>query len=891
MARIETWFDQDLNNTVKVRYIDGNLFSQDNAGNLIGVRLSRNGTPYSGGGTVSANVIRPDGTTVAVPGTLSGNAATVVLPQAAYAVLGAVSIIVKLTVNGAVTTISASIANVYQSSTDVVVDPGTIIPSIETLIAEIEAAVASIPADYSSLWATIAPAFSSSTEYTAGQYVTYNSGFYRFKRSHTGSWVSGDVVPVNVGGELTTITGLISGVGEELSEFKTEISEETRNLWEFGDTGSFVEQKNYTVNYPAGTYNFSVFAESDGTDTNESDIYLTLADETTVVLRFLRGRLSSAHCTVTSKIVNVKFYAENNYNNSVGDTASYSSIQVENGDRETKYIPHTSATDFKAREDISSTKAAFDLPNEIQSSYTFGAMDVNGDHNPSVGATFSISVSFGDRFLISGYKYNQYFPLFLFGQSGVIVGYDSAPRTNDRDYYNVPVEIGENCDTLYVNGISAEDPAVIMKYSENDVGEFVRYSAERTSNMWPYGNIYKFERQAEFNVYLPSGGYTLAADVESTDTDGSICGVVFIYTDDTQLYWGISRGTGARTTFTLEKDVKKIRLYAGGAWSTSEGDKASFCNIQITKGFAKYVYAPYVSAVDYKARAFTDVNEYWKGKKIVWFGTSIPAGVIQAGDSGRVASYPIMLGDMLQAEMYNEAVGSSCVRFGNYAYATSGDPQGFSGQWLNNFLYSLSGSSTEKQEIFNNWDYWKNIIQSGEASGVTLTDEQKQQAVNCSYDIKLNRYLTGGSVGPADLYVFDHGHNEEYRGDYNNMTIIPPEGHESDRSYFIGSMRFIIEKILTDNPRAQICFIGHYQNDIKTGISEAQIELANIWKYPLCKTWEKIGWSQNTVTINGVTKTLTEIWMPDNLHPASDTTGKAMQHYVDVLYPFMRDVR
>lgn len=202
MARIETWFDQDLNDTVKVRYIDGNLFSQDNAGNMIGVRLSRNGVPYSGGGTVAANVIRPDGTTVAVAGALSGNVATVVLPQAAYAIIGAVTIIVKLTVSGAVTTISASIANVYRSSTDDVVDPGTIIPTIETLIAEIEAAVASIPADYSSLWTSLAPAFSSSASYLPGHYATYNGALYRFIANHSGTWDSGDVVGVSVGGEI-----------------------------------------------------------------------------------------------------------------------------------------------------------------------------------------------------------------------------------------------------------------------------------------------------------------------------------------------------------------------------------------------------------------------------------------------------------------------------------------------------------------------------------------------------------------------------------------------------------------------------------------------------------------------------------------------------------------
>lgn len=205
MAQNETWLKHDLLEAVKVQYLDGNLFSMDNAGNLIGVTLTRDGEDYSGGGSVSANVIRSDGGTVAVSGALSGKTATVVLPQAAYAVPGVVSIIVKLTASGQVTTIAALVANVYRSSTDTAVDPGTIIPSIQTLISQINTAVASIPADYSALWTKLAPAFSTDASYVAGQYVTYNSGLYRFNTSHSGSWSSSDVTAVNLGGEITEL--------------------------------------------------------------------------------------------------------------------------------------------------------------------------------------------------------------------------------------------------------------------------------------------------------------------------------------------------------------------------------------------------------------------------------------------------------------------------------------------------------------------------------------------------------------------------------------------------------------------------------------------------------------------------------------------------------------
>lgn len=207
MAEVNINLKCDLQHAVKVQYLDGNLFSQDAAANTINIEVTDNGAPATIGGTVSANVIRPDGGTVAVTGgTISGNIVSITLPAACYALVGMITIVVKLTDSSVVTTLAAAVAYVYQSSTDTAVDPGTIIPSIEDLIDAIDTAVASIPADYSSLWTSLAPAFSSSTAYTAGQYVTYNSGLYRFTKAHAaGSWASGDVVAVNIGGELSDL--------------------------------------------------------------------------------------------------------------------------------------------------------------------------------------------------------------------------------------------------------------------------------------------------------------------------------------------------------------------------------------------------------------------------------------------------------------------------------------------------------------------------------------------------------------------------------------------------------------------------------------------------------------------------------------------------------------
>ena len=206
MAVITTSLVCDLQEVVKVSYLSGNLFSQDNQANVIKVTVLDGGQPATISGTVTASIIRQDGGTVtATGGTITDNVASITLPSAAYVVPGLVSIVVKLTSSGVITTLAAVVTNVYQSTTETAIDPGTIIPSVTALISAIDTAVASIPADYSALWTTLAPAFDTSASYVAGQYVTYNGGLYRFNTAHSGEWVAADVVSSKVGTELSNI--------------------------------------------------------------------------------------------------------------------------------------------------------------------------------------------------------------------------------------------------------------------------------------------------------------------------------------------------------------------------------------------------------------------------------------------------------------------------------------------------------------------------------------------------------------------------------------------------------------------------------------------------------------------------------------------------------------
>lgn len=143
MARIETWFDQDLKEAVKVRYLDGVVFSEDNKGNVVGVNVFSDGQPVMLSGSVSGYCVLATGISIPVAGTISGNHAYIVLPATAYSVPGPINIIIKLVSGTDVTTIAAIVSTVFGVGS-VTVDPSA--DTIAAWSAQISATLAALEA-------------------------------------------------------------------------------------------------------------------------------------------------------------------------------------------------------------------------------------------------------------------------------------------------------------------------------------------------------------------------------------------------------------------------------------------------------------------------------------------------------------------------------------------------------------------------------------------------------------------------------------------------------------------------------------------------------------------------------------------------------------------------
>lgn len=228
-----------------------------------------------------------------------------------------------------------------------------------------------------------------------------------------------------------------------------------------------------------------------------------------------------------------------------------------------------------------------------------------------------------------------------------------------------------------------------------------------------------------------------------------------------------------------------------------------------------------------------------KDYKIVWYGTSIPAG-----------GYPLIVGTLLGCTVYNEAVGASLVRLGwgknCIAEGDVIDIWGCSGTDTSAFnpisntitalAKSMSASKVEKQYLIDNLAHLEKIT-GGKLNRETYTDDV---IMGYSYEEKLLKYLDNSrdDYTPVDLIVFDHGHNDlNPDGDpkWNTYQI-----DNRDKDNYWGAMNFLMDVIRKYNPHQMVCQISHYQGnvDYSANFYKAQQQFAEHWGIPFMELYK-----------------------------------------------------
>ena len=249
MTRAEAWFDQDLKKPISVRIMSGELFSEDNQGSLIGVRVYDDGADATLTGGATGYCILADGQTITVDGTLEGNTAYILLPQSALLVPGPIKITIKLVDDGVITTLLACVGTVIRTKIGVPVVPGSVIEEWSEQISEtLQECVDDCQAAADAMGANLAAVYSSSTTYPVGSYVIQSGTLYRCTTAVTtaGSWStnSGKFTAVKLGNDVADLKSAMCGITKA----------DDSSAWTAGvyyQTGSTITSAD--VNNPGGT--------------------------------------------------------------------------------------------------------------------------------------------------------------------------------------------------------------------------------------------------------------------------------------------------------------------------------------------------------------------------------------------------------------------------------------------------------------------------------------------------------------------------------------------------------------------------------------------------------------------------------------------------------------
>ena len=132
---------------VNVDVLNGFVFTGEAGAHKFVISGKNVNTPVDISGTITANFKNADGVLVPLTGTIEDGKAVVVLSRECYEVEGPFSLMIFADT----VCIYAAIANVINSSGEVIVYPTATVPSVQELIEEVRDVIASIPQDYSAL--------------------------------------------------------------------------------------------------------------------------------------------------------------------------------------------------------------------------------------------------------------------------------------------------------------------------------------------------------------------------------------------------------------------------------------------------------------------------------------------------------------------------------------------------------------------------------------------------------------------------------------------------------------------------------------------------------------------------------------------------------------------
>jgi len=283
--------------------------------------------------------------------------------------------------------------------------------------------------------------------------------------------------------------------------------------------------------------------------------------------------------------------------------------------------------------------------------------------------------------------------------------------------------------------------------------------------------------------------------------------------------------------------------------------KLNFNNKDTDKYFIEEAYFKKGAAPTVKSKSVqsASLGRQWAGKKIAWYGTSIPQGYPKKNQS--VWSY---------ANKSAKAVGATIQNFSV--------PNG--------------------------------VIRESKRDGSTLGGRDKLSFTRITSAINYQKSLLSliGTANEPDLFVFDYGVNDNDADAYEFSKFDPLDPYNKgnlpnkisiasrDKKTYIGAQNWVIDQLLKVKPNVRIAFVTHFSKDAhnKTNRWEKLIQVQNAlgkyWGVPTCKVYSKTGW------INRDGNNTIKIYNPDGIHPASSATTQSVDILTVIVSDFLKGI-
>ena len=182
---------------------------------------------------------------------------------------------------------------------------------------------------------------------------------------------------------------------QETVDFAESERQKSKNLFPYSTiTGTDFYQQHLNTPIKAGTYTISALVSSSDTDSDLSSIVFENEDKSYIITVDLsRNSRSSATFTINQDCSYVTFFASYQYTVSVGDTFTFSNIQIEEGSVATSYQPYNGAITHNgdapvvfAESERQKSKNLFNINNGIYK----GALTTSGGLATASNVSFSI---------------------------------------------------------------------------------------------------------------------------------------------------------------------------------------------------------------------------------------------------------------------------------------------------------------------------------------------------------------------------------------------------------------------------------------------------------------------------------------------------------------------